>query len=138
MKIEKIMQHHKMIAMILYNDEIEYGVHFYTPNTRTLQVGKQRRLVGEKIKAHKHVLVKTQRREPLQEVLYIEKGKMRVIFYNDGGKVIENRILKKGDLILLISGGHGFEFLEETEMIEIKQGPYYPESRKDLDVKEKR
>jgi len=25
---------------------------------------------------------------------------------------------------MLLSGGHGFEFLEDTKMIEIKQGPY--------------
>jgi hypothetical protein len=27
-------------------------------------------------------------------------------------------------VIVLVSGGHGFEMLEETEMIEVKQGPY--------------
>ena len=27
-------------------------------------------------------------------------------------------------MLLLASGGHGFECLEETEMFEIKQGPY--------------
>ena len=27
-----------------------------------------------------------------------------------------------GEVILLASGGHGFEFLEETEMVEVKQG----------------
>jgi hypothetical protein len=29
-----------------------------------------------------------------------------------------------GDVILLAYGGHGFEMLEPTEMIEVKQGPY--------------
>jgi Uma2 family endonuclease len=29
-----------------------------------------------------------------------------------------------GDTILLVTGGHGFEVLEEVEMIEVKQGPY--------------
>jgi hypothetical protein len=27
-------------------------------------------------------------------------------------------------VILLIQGGHGFEVIEEVEMIEVKQGPY--------------
>ena len=39
-------------------------------------------------------------------------------------KYLKSKILKKGDVILLINGGHGFEMLEKTEMIEIKQGPY--------------
>ena len=34
------------------------------------------------------------------------------------------RILQGGDVILLATGGHGFEVLEEIEMIEVKQGPY--------------
>jgi hypothetical protein len=33
-------------------------------------------------------------------------------------------VLNSGDTILLASGGHGFEMLEDTEMLEIKQGPY--------------
>jgi hypothetical protein len=32
--------------------------------------------------------------------------------------------LHAGDVILLAYGGHGFEMLEATEMIEVKQGPY--------------
>lgn len=32
--------------------------------------------------------------------------------------------MEAGDIILLASAGHGFEVLEELEMIEVKQGPY--------------
>ena len=39
-------------------------------------------------------------------------------------------ILRTGDVILLASGGHGFEVLEELEMYEIKQGPYIGEDDK--------
>ena len=33
-------------------------------------------------------------------------------------------MLGPGDVILLISGGHGFEVIEEIDMVEVKQGPY--------------
>ena len=33
-------------------------------------------------------------------------------------------MLEAGDVILLISGGHGFVVLEDVQMIEVKQGPY--------------
>ena len=59
-----------------------------------------------------------------QEVLFIKKGKLRVDFYDDEKKYLDSRILEKGDVILLATGGHGFEVLEEIEMIEVKQGPY--------------
>ena len=59
-----------------------------------------------------------------QEVLFIRRGKVRVDIYSDRQVYLESRILGEGDVILLSSGGHGFEALEELEMIEVKQGPY--------------
>jgi mannose-6-phosphate isomerase-like protein (cupin superfamily) len=59
-----------------------------------------------------------------QEVLFIRRGKLRVDFYNNRRDYLESRVLEEGDVILLSSGGHGFETLEELEMIEVKQGPY--------------
>jgi hypothetical protein len=35
-----------------------------------------------------------------------------------------SEVLDSGDMILLCGGGHGFEMLLDTVMIEIKQGPY--------------
>jgi len=59
-----------------------------------------------------------------QEVLFVRRGKVKVDFYSKHKQHIGSRILSQGDVILLASGGHGFEMLEETEMIEVKQGPY--------------
>ena len=38
-------------------------------------------------------------------------------------------------MILLIKGGHGFKMLEEAVMIEVKQGPYIPESTQRFEEK---
>jgi hypothetical protein len=57
-------------------------------------------------------------------VLFIKKGKVRIDFYDNAQNYIDTRTLETGDIILLASGGHGFEMLEQTEMIEVKQGPY--------------
>jgi len=59
-----------------------------------------------------------------REVLIVKSGKLRVDLYDDDQQYVESAILGPGDIILLASGGHGFEMLEETEMIEVKQGPY--------------
>ncbi len=59
-----------------------------------------------------------------QEVLFLKRGRLRVDFYDEDRTYLESRILEAGDTILLASGGHGFEALEEIEMIEVKQGPY--------------
>ena len=57
-------------------------------------------------------------------MLLIKKGSLRVDFYDGSRNYLESRILAAGDVILLAAGGHGFEVLEEVEMIEVKQGPY--------------
>ena len=59
-----------------------------------------------------------------QEVLFIKSGKVRVDLYDDHKKYYESRILNRGDVILLANSGHGITVLEESEMIEVKQGPY--------------
>lgn len=127
-KIEDVTYNNLVIARIFYTQPVEPGVHFYVENERSLQVGKQHRKKGEIIKPHRHIPVKVERQETLQEVLYIEKGKVKVIFYDDQWKEADTRILSQGDMILLMQGGHGFEMLEETVMIEVKQGPYDPNS----------
>ena len=53
-----------------------------------------------------------------------ENGKIRVDFFDENQSYLESRVLKKGDIILLAKGGHGFEMLEKSEIIEVKQGPY--------------
>jgi len=59
-----------------------------------------------------------------KEVLFIKSGRVRVDFYDDDQIYQESRVLETGDVILLAYGGHGFEMLEPTEIIEVKQGPY--------------
>jgi hypothetical protein len=84
---------------------------------------------GKIIQPHVHNIVK---REVLytKEVLFIKKGKVKTDIYSDEREYICSRILETGDIILLAAGGHGFEILEDTEMFEIKQGPYAGESDK--------
>jgi hypothetical protein len=101
----------------------EPGVNFCTPDNFSQQVAFIRHQKGKTIEAHVHNPVL---REVLltQEVLHIIKGRLRVDFYNQEETYLESRILSRGDTIVLVSGGHGFEVLTEIEMIEVKQGPY--------------
>ncbi len=128
MRVENIMSGDIICAKIFYSQPIAPGVHFYVKNENSLQVGKQRRPKGERITPHRHLAVKVERTQTLKEVLYIEKGKVKITFYTEQWDEIGSRILNGGDMILLIKGGHGFEMIEETEMIEVKEGPYNPAS----------
>ena len=99
------------------------GIDFLTPDTFGQQVAYMNRPKGEIIQAHIH--------EPIsrtligtQEVLYIRKGRIRVDFYESDRTYVSSVILEAGDLMLLNTGGHGFQVLEDIDMIEIKQGPF--------------
>jgi len=84
---------------------------------------------GHKIAAHIHNLV-TRQVLYTQEVLLIQSGKVRVDLFSSNKEPVGSWTLEKGDLILLCGGGHSFEMLEESSMIEIKQGPYAGEGDK--------
>ena len=87
------------------------------------QLGYMNRPEGYVIPPHVHNPVPRQV-QYTKEVLFIKSGRVRVDFYNDDQRYLESRILEAGDVILLAYGGHGFEMLEPTEIIEVKQGPY--------------
>ena len=84
---------------------------------------------GTKIAPHVHNLVS---RHVLytQEVLFIREGRVKVNLYSSARQFIGSHILESGDVILLCGGGHSFEMMEETSMIEVKQGPYAGEADK--------
>ena len=52
-------------------------------------------------------------------------------FFDVDQVYIISEVLEEGDFIILISGGHGFKMLEETEIVEVKQGPYIEKKDKE-------
>ncbi len=113
----------KLLAIIVRNNYKCDGVDFITPDEYSQQLAYMHHPEGKIIDAHVHNIV---HRNVVytQEILFIKKGKLRVDFYDDYKDYLESCILEAGDVILLTSGGHGFKVLEETEMVEVKQGPY--------------
>jgi hypothetical protein len=121
--VEEIVHESSLIAVILRAEYRHDGIEFFTPNSFSQQLAYMNRPTGYRIAPHVHNEVL---REVLftQEVLFVRKGRARVDFYDSSGKFLESRVLEKGDVILLASGGHGLEMLEDTELVEVKQGPY--------------
>lgn len=122
-QIEEVKKKDKLLAMIIRNNYVCEGVDFITPDEYSQQVAYMHHPTGKVIDAHVHNLV--HRNVVLtQEVLFIKRGTLRVDFYDEYEDYLESRDLHAGDIILLVSGGHGFKVLDEVEMIEVKQGPY--------------
>jgi mannose-6-phosphate isomerase-like protein (cupin superfamily) len=127
--IEKITNQEQLLAIIISHRFNESGIHFFTPNELSQQLAYMHHPTGKVIQPHVHNPV-IREVTHTQEVLFIKNGKLRVDFYNDQQEYLDSRILEAGDVILLVTGGHGFEVLEEIEMIEVKQGPYVGEQDK--------
>lgn len=122
-QVEEVRKKNKLLAMIIRNNYECEGVDFITPDEYSQQVAYMHHPAGKVIDAHVHNMV--HRNVVLtQEVLFIKKGTLRVDFYDEYEDYLESKDLYAGDIILLVSGGHGFQVLEEVEMIEVKQGPY--------------
>jgi mannose-6-phosphate isomerase-like protein (cupin superfamily) len=129
MKKEEIVIDGHLCAIILPADFDELGIQFFTSNDLSQQLASMSYSAGKVIPAHTHNLV---RREVSysQEALFIRKGKVRVDFYTQRQEYRKSRVLGAGDVILLIAGGHGFEVLEDLNMVEVKQGPYFGDTDK--------
>ncbi len=121
--LEQIFDEYRMIAIIIYSEYTSEGIEFFTPNNFSQQLASMSRPKGYKIQAHVHKPV-PRNVKYTQETLFIKKGRVKVNFYDEKKQYLETRILNSGDVILLVSGGHDFQMLEDTEMIEVKQGPY--------------
>jgi mannose-6-phosphate isomerase-like protein (cupin superfamily) len=127
--IYKIFHNQQLSAIIIKDNFESDGIQFFTPDDFSQQLAYMHHPVGKIIQPHVHNQV-IREVHFTQEVLFIKKGRLRVDFYDENQKYFESYILEAGDVILLASGGHGFEVLEEVEMVEVKQGPYIGENDK--------
>ena len=121
--IEVVNDGDAVVAIILRSTYSEPGVHFFSEGHFSQQLGFIGHAAGHLIPPHVHNEVP---REVLntQETLFIRKGSVRVDLYSNECVLLVSRVLGTGDVILLATGGHGFEILEDSEIIEVKQGPY--------------
>ncbi|TMB70615.1 MAG: hypothetical protein E6J54_13865 [Deltaproteobacteria bacterium] len=102
---------------------------FVTPPEFKQQVGFVVYPAGGAIQRHDHRplvrhLVGT------SEVLVVQNGRCEIDIYNDNRQLVATRELRRGDIMLMVGGGHGFRMLEDTVFLEIKQGPYTGEAEK--------
>jgi hypothetical protein len=121
--VTRVIFQNSELAIILRNSFKTNGIEFFTPSDFSQQLGYMNRPNGYVIPPHVHNPV-AREVQYTKEVLFIKSGKVRVDFYDENQNYLESHILYQGDVILLAFGGHGFEMLEPSEMIEVKQGPY--------------
>ena len=121
--VEKVKHLEDIIAIIIRNDHADSGIKFFTPQEFSQQLAYMKRPAGYRIMPHVHKKV-WRNVIHTQEVLWVKNGRVKVDLYTVDKTHLSSIILEAGDVILLASGGHGLTMLEESEIIEVKQGPY--------------
>lgn len=122
--IEIISHKKNILAKIIRSSFIKKkGINFFTENKLSQQVAYMHHPKDHTIQPHLHKKRKKIIHDT-NEVLIMLEGLMRVDFYNNNKKLLQSKFLKKNDIIILLSGGHGFKVIKKAKFIEVKQGPY--------------
>jgi len=121
--LEQISDKGLLIATIIRAGFKKDGIEFFTAHEYSQQLGYMNRPKGYKVLAHRH---KKNLNSGIStyEVLYLKSGEIKITLYDNDNFFIKELLLFTGDIILLVTGGHSIEMIENSEVIEIKQGPY--------------
>lgn len=120
---ERIEHNGELMALIIRAGYSSSKTEFITPDTFKQQVGFVVYGGDEDIEPHIHHEMQRSLKGT-SEVLILKEGDVRVDFYSQKKVYIESRRLLPGDILILVSGGHGFHFNKHSVFLEIKQGPY--------------
>ena len=112
-----------LLARVIRSEDISEGKNFITDNDSEFQLASFNLEKDTVIEKHYHP---EQERRILRtsEVLVVIDGEMEVQIYDNNLDHISNILLKSGDTIALIDGGHGITFKTNTKFVEVKQGTY--------------
>ena len=121
--IERIEAGGTLLAVILRGSYEPESIEFLTQPDATMQLGVMRRPKGHVIQPHVHRPV-ARTIQYTCETLFIAKGRVEVTFFTPDHAPVGTREVVAGDTLLLVHGGHGFRMLEDSKLIEVKQGPY--------------
>lgn len=112
----------KVMAIVIKKEYKSKGIDFISNDEDFFQIATMGHDKGHIIIPHFHNII--QRDVTLtSEALIIRKGKIKVDLF-ESFSLCHSFVLVSGDILVLLSGGHGFEMLEQTDMVEIKQGPF--------------
>lgn len=124
--MENISYKGELVAILIRS--YAHGSYPVTAPEEVLQMMTIKRDAGEKVSPHLHI-PRERTTDHLSECLVIQKGKIKVSLYGDDAKPFTVFEVKAGEALYIRSGGHAVEYLEPTEMLEFKNGPYVDDKK---------
>lgn len=112
-----------LLAVVVRAGALPDKTDFMTSPDLPLQLGYIVYPTGGQVPRHFHKPVQ-RTLTSTAEVLLVQQGRCRLDLFDSECQPVTSRELVAGDVVLLLAGGHGFQMLEPTVFLEIKQGPY--------------
>ncbi len=129
LEVEEIRSDDKRICILIRRAAEASETAFVTAPDGALQVGAISHPSGHEIGRHAHRPIQ-RHLATTEEVVVVQKGRCEVDVYDDERTLVATRMLETGDVLIMVAGGHGFRMMEDTVLLEIKQGPYPGPSEK--------
>ena len=122
--IERIQDHDgSTLALVVRGRASASETTFVTPDELSLQLGFVVYPASGEVPRHVHRPI-DRRITGTLEVLLVREGRCLLDLYDDAREPVTTTELASGDVVLLVAGGHGVRMLEDTVLLEVKQGPY--------------
>jgi hypothetical protein len=126
--VEAIVHGGRTLAYVVRREAHPPATTFVTGGDATLQLGFIVYPAGAAIARHVHRDVE-RRVLGTPECIVVRSGRCELDVYGDDLERVATRELGAGDVVLLLAGGHGFRLLEDTVLLEVKQGPFMPDDK---------
>lgn len=123
--IKEVRDGNLIIARYIQYNEHDDGFNIFSNDTEFIQVGSWFNYPeGKYLRKHFHNHLERVN-TITQEVFIVIQGSVKTVMYNKSLQPVEEIVLKKGDILIFLEGGHDFTILEEgTIVYEVKNGPY--------------
>ena len=129
-----IIMKNKNIKNVIHNDElyssifdlnnISEGLDFLTDDDSFVQVGTWNYEKGKILDAHYHNTFE-RKSYITQEVVLVLEGLIICNLYTTYGEIIASEEIRKNQLIIQFQGIHEYEIIDNSKVLEIKNGPYF-------------
>jgi len=103
---------------------------FVSMDNQSLQLGIGNYPSG--LVAPRHTHRKVRKAARYEELIHQIRGRMKVELYGKDKVKFASFVMRPGDTVQFMSGGHGFKMLGPCKCLEIKQGPYSGKINKEV------
>ena len=123
-KNKEITYEDQLIASTYNIENLPAGLNFLTKDENFIQVGTWNYKKDTKLEAHYHNYFERSSFRT-QEVVIVLDGKIQCNLYTEEGKFIDSVELEKNNIIIQFQGVHEYITLEDSKVLEVKNGPYF-------------